>query len=73
MISRWGSGGGAPLVKVINHFGGLSPQKEFLDWPCFSKFIDLASKAFSITMINYDCYVIIETFLIVDYTTSVLK
>ena len=27
VISRRGSGGGAPLVKIFDHFGGLNPQK----------------------------------------------
>ena len=51
VISR-GLRGGAPLVKIIDHFGG-SASLEFLHWPYFSKFIDLASKVFSIAMINY--------------------
>ena len=41
--------------------------------PCFSKFIDLASKVFSIAMIIVHFYVVIETFLLSDYTISVLK
>ena len=52
---------------------GAAPPKMFLHLPCISKFVDLASKVFSIAMINCDCYVIIEEFLIVDYTISVLK
>ena len=48
-----GSGGGAYLVKFIDHFGGLSPPKISCIALCFSKFIDLVSKGFSIAMINY--------------------
>ena len=52
MISRRGSGSGAQLDNTIDHFGGLSPLK-ILALPLLSKFIDLASKAFSTVMINY--------------------
>ena len=51
VISR-GLRGQNPFVKIIDHFGGSAALK-ILDWPWFSKFIDLASKAFSIAMINY--------------------
>ena len=61
-----------PLLKLLIILGAQLPSK-FLIWPCFSKFINLASKVFSIAIINYNCYVITETFLIVDYTISVLK
>ena len=52
VISREGLRGGAPLLKFAITLGGLAPQK-FMHWPCFSKFVDLASKVFSIVMISY--------------------
>ena len=52
VISRGTLGGGTPLVKTFDHFGGSAPLK-FLHWPCFSKIIDLASKVFSTAMLNY--------------------
>ena len=39
--------GGALLVKITVHLGGLSPQN-FLYWSCFSKCIDLAANVFYI-------------------------
>jgi len=43
VISRGAQGGGAPLVKISAHFGGLIPP-ESLHWLSFSEFIGLASK-----------------------------
>ena len=37
------SGGRAPLVKISNHYGRLSPLK-FVHWLSFLEFIGLASK-----------------------------
>ena len=44
--------GRSPLIKTIDPFGGSAPLK-IVHWPSFSKFIDLAFKVFSITIINY--------------------
>ena len=52
VISKGSQGSGAPLLRLLIILGGSAPQK-FLHRPCFSKFIDLASKAFSIAIINY--------------------
>ena len=32
---------------------GAQPPYNFLHWPCFLKFINIASKVFSTAMINY--------------------
>ena len=64
-----GSGGQSPLVNISAHFGGLSPL-EFLHWLSFSEYIGLASKVlWSIV----HSYMVIEAFLIIDYTVSVLN
>ena len=48
-----GSGGGAPLVKVLARFGGLSPPK-FLYLSCLSECIDRAPNVLhGIPMMNF--------------------
>ena len=62
-------GGGAPLLKFLLFLGGSAPLK-LLHWLGFSEFIGLASKVLS-TFVH--CYMVIEAYLIVDYTISVLN
>ena len=68
VISRGAQEGRAPCYNTCL-FWGLSPPKTLaLTW--LSEFIDLASKVlWSIV----HCYMVIEAFLIVDYTISVLN
>ena len=61
--------GRSPLVKISAHFGGSAPLK-LLHCLGFSEFIGLASKVLWSTV---RCYMVIEAFLIVDYTISVLN
>ena len=70
VISRGAQGGGAPLVKISAHVGGAQPPLKLLHWLGFSEFISHASKVLSSTV---HCYMVIEAFLIVDYTISVLN
>jgi len=52
VITR-GAHGAEPLVKIVNHFGGLS-LPEFLHQSCLSKRIDLASNVlYGIDMMNF--------------------
>ena len=44
VISRGGSGGRSPLVKISAHVGGGSAPLKLLHWLGFSEFIGLASK-----------------------------
>ena len=52
MISRGYQGGGSPFSRFLITLGGSAPLKT-LALALLSKFIDLASKVFSIAMINY--------------------
>ena len=52
MISRGAQGAVPPLLKFFIILGA-QPPKKVLHWPCFSKFIDIASKVFSTAMLNY--------------------
>ena len=51
VISMKDSGAEPPLLKLLIILGGSAP-KMLLHCPCFSKFIDLASKVFPTAMIN---------------------
>ena len=68
-----GSGGQSPLVKIFYHFGGLSPPKNSCIGPAFQSILSLLPKYFLLLCSIMHCHVGIETFLIVDYTISVLN
>ena len=66
MISR----GPNPLGKIIDHFGGLSPQNSCIGL-AFQSVLTLLSKYFVLLWSILHCCMVIEVFLIVDYTISV--
>ena len=72
MISR-GLRGRNPLVKIVDHFGGLSPPKNSCIGLALQSLLTLLPKYFLLLCSIMHCYVVIETFLIVDYTISVLN
>ena len=55
-----------PLVKIVDHFEGLSPPKNSCIGLAFQSLLTMLPKYFLLL------YVVIETFLIVEYTVSVL-
>ena len=52
VISRGLRGAEPSLLKFLIVLGAQPPLK-VLHWPCFSKYIALASKVFSTAMLNY--------------------
>ena len=66
--------GRSPLVKILDHFGGAWPLLKIL---CiglaFQSLLTLLPMHFLLLCSIMHCYVVIETFLIVDYTISVLN
>ena len=73
MISREGSGGRAPLAKILDHFGGAQLPKSSCIGLAFQSLLTLLPKYFLLLCSIMQCYVVVETFLIVDYTISVLN
>ena len=68
-VSSRGLRGEPPLLKFLLIFGGLAPLK-LLHWLGFSESIGLVSKVLCSIV---HCYMVIEAFLLADYTISVLN
>ena len=67
------SGGGAPLVKILDYFGGSASPKNSCNGLAFQILLTLLPMYFLLLCSIMHCYVVIETFLIVDHTISVLS
>ena len=65
VISRGTQRGGAPLVKIFDHFGELSPPENSCIGLAFQSLFSLLPKYFLLLCSIMHCYVVI------DYTISV--
>ena len=65
--------GAEPPVKIVDHFGGLNPHKNSCIGLAFQSLLTLLPKHFLLLCSIMQCYVVIDTFLIFDYTISVLN
>ena len=68
-----GGSGGISLARIFDHFGGLSPPKNSCIGLAFQSLLTFLPKYFLLLRAIMHCYVVIETFLIIDYTISVLN
>ena len=65
VISRGAQEGGAPLVKILDHFGGAQPPpRNFCIGLAFQSLLTLLPKYFLLLCSIVHCYVVIETFLL---------
>ena len=62
-----------PFAKIFDHLGGLSPPRKSCIGLAFQSLLTLLPKYFLLLCSIMHCYLVIETFLIVDYTISVLN
>ena len=73
VISRGAQGGRVLLAKFFIILEELSPPKNSCIGLAFQSLLTLLPKCFLLLYSITYCYVAIETFLIVDYTISVLN
>ena len=65
VISRGAQGGGAPLVKIFDHFGGAQPPpRNSCIGLALQSLLTLLPKYFLLLCSIMHCYVVIETFLL---------
>ena len=65
VISRGAQGGGAPLVKILDHFGGAQPPpRNSCIGLAFQSLLTLLPTYFLLLCSIMHCYVVIETFLL---------